>query len=72
MSTKDKGNTMKTTEDEYLTYDQVARMLKCHRQTVRNAVEAGKLKAYKFGPGKRKMVRFKTSDVLKMVEKGGE
>jgi excisionase family DNA binding protein len=72
MSIKDKFITMKTTEDEYLTYDQVARMLKCHRQTIRNAVEAGKLKAYKFGPGKRKMVRFKTSDVLKMVEKGGE
>ena len=72
MSIKEKLITMKTTEDEYLTYDQVARMLKCHRQTIRNAVEAGKLKAYKFGPGKRKMVRFKASDVLKMVEKGGE
>jgi excisionase family DNA binding protein len=72
MSIKDKFITMKTTEDEYLTYNQVARMLKCHRQTVRNAVDAGRLKAYKFGPGRRKMVRFKTSDVLKMVEKGGE
>ena len=70
MSIKHKSITMKSNE-EYITYEEVAAILKCHKHTVRNAVEANRLRAYKFGPGKRKMVRFKKSDVFKMVEKGG-
>jgi len=55
-----------------LTYKEVARLLGCHQRTVENIVKAGSLKAYKFGSGGRKMVRFKSEDVARLVEKGGE
>ena len=57
---------------ELLTYKEVAFHLGCHKKTVENMVKAGRLKAYKFGSGERKMVRFKSEDILKLVEKGGE
>lgn len=51
---------------EYLTLPEVARMLKVHPNTLRNWDKDGTLRATRIG--KRKIRRWKKTDVIKMME----
>ena len=53
---------------EYLTLPEVVKMLKVHPNTLRNWDKDGTLKATRIG--KRKIRRWKKSDVLLLLERG--
>jgi excisionase family DNA binding protein len=63
---------MSDKELELMTIKEVAKHLGCHQRTVSNMERSGRIKAVRFGSGDRKMVRYKRSEVLKLIEKGGE
>ena len=52
---------------EYLTLDEVSKLLKVHKNTLRNWDASGILKAVRFGV--KKIRRYKKEDIIKFIEK---
>ena len=54
---------------EFLTRGEVAKYLKVHERTIDRWIEAGRLKAYKFGTGKTATLRILKSEFEKFLKK---
>ena len=48
-TTKSKGVSVKSTNEEFITVDEAARLFRCSPTTVYRHLKRGNLKAYKFG-----------------------
>ena len=54
---------IKNPDEEFLTLNEAASLAKCHKNTIRNRIQSGKLEQFKSG----KLVLVKKADVLKML-----
>jgi len=61
----------RTTDEELLTVDEVARRLKLHPETVRRWIRAGKLRAIRLGSD-RAGLRIRASEVQRLLGAGDQ